>query len=95
MLFIGYYCIFWCIGQCYVVCEMSPEFIGEMVDKLLHEGENVHIVGGGGQHQLAVAEGIGDGLRHVAAGQLAAWLHLQDKGDRRQLPVRSFLHMLL
>ena len=41
-----------------------------MFDKFPHEGENVVVVGGGGQNQLAVPEGVCHRLGHVAAGQV-------------------------
>ena len=44
--------------------------LGQVMDILLHEGEDVGIIGGGGQHQLAVTEGILHSLCHVAAGQV-------------------------
>ena len=47
-----------------------------MVDELAHEGEDAGVVGGGGQNQLVVAEGVLHGLGHVAAGQIV-------DGDRR------------
>ena len=40
------------------------------MNEFLHEGEDVGIVGGGGQHQLAVAEGILYSLGHVAPGKV-------------------------
>ena len=42
----------------------------QMMDEFLHEGEDIGIVGGGGQHQLAVAEGVLHSLGHIAAGQI-------------------------
>ena len=44
--------------------------LGQVVDELLHEGEHIGVIGGGGQNQLAVAEGIRHGLGHVAPGQI-------------------------
>ena len=41
-----------------------------MRDEFAHEGENVGVVGRGGEHQLVVAEGGGDRLRHVAAREI-------------------------
>ena len=40
------------------------------MNEFLHEGEDVGIVGGGGQHQLSVTEGILHGLGHVAPGKV-------------------------
>ena len=37
-----------------------------MMNEFLHEGEDVGIVGGGGQHQLSVTESVLNGLGHVA-----------------------------
>ena len=44
--------------------------LGQVMDKFLHEGEDVSVVGGGGQNQLAIAEGILHCFGHVAAGQI-------------------------
>ena len=44
--------------------------LGEVVDELPHEGENVGVVGSGGQHQLAVTEGILHALGHIRAGEV-------------------------
>ena len=41
-----------------------------MVDELPHEGVDVRVVGGGGEDQLPVAEGVTDGQGHVRAGQV-------------------------
>ena len=41
-----------------------------MMNEFLHEGEDVGIVGGGGQHQLAVPESVLHGLGHVAPGEV-------------------------
>ncbi len=41
-----------------------------MLDKGAHEGEHIGVVGGGGQHQLSVAECVCHSLRHVAPGQI-------------------------
>ena len=42
--------------------------LGEMVDELPHEGVDVRVIGGGGQDQLPVAKGVGDGQGHVGPG---------------------------
>ncbi len=42
----------------------------QVIDVFPHEGEDVRIVGGGGQNQSAVAEGILHGFRHVVSGQV-------------------------
>ena len=44
--------------------------LGQVVDKLLHEGEDICVISGGSQHQLAVAESIGHSLGHIAPGQV-------------------------
>ena len=44
--------------------------IGKMVDEFLHEGENICVIGGGRQYQLAVAERILHSFCHIAAGQV-------------------------
>ena len=41
-----------------------------MIDKLSHERIDIRIVGGSGQHQLAVLEGSRYGLRHIASGKI-------------------------
>ena len=38
--------------------------------ELPHEGEYLRVIGGGGQHQLVIAEGVLHGLGHVRAGQV-------------------------
>ena len=42
----------------------------QMVNKLLHKGEQFCIVGCGGQHQLIVAEGILHSLCHILSGKV-------------------------
>ena len=44
--------------------------LSQMVDEFLHEGEYVGVIGGGGQHQLAVTEGILHSLGHIGPGQV-------------------------
>ena len=44
--------------------------LGEVVDELPHEGVDVRVIGGGSQHQLPVAEGVGDGQGHIGPGQV-------------------------
>lgn len=41
-----------------------------MVDKVLHMRENRRIIGRCGEHELAVTERIGNGLCHIAAGEV-------------------------
>ena len=47
--------------------------LGQMVDELAHEGEDVSVVGGGCQHQLAVTEGVRHSLCHVASGKVVQY----------------------
>ena len=42
--------------------------VGEVMDKFLHKGENVRVVGSGSQNQLTVTEGIFHSLCHITAG---------------------------
>ena len=44
--------------------------LGQVVKEDAHEGEDVCVVGGGCQHQLAVAEGVLHRFCHVTAGQI-------------------------
>ena len=44
--------------------------LNQMVDKLAHEGENLGVVGGGGQHHAAIAEGVLHALKHILAGKI-------------------------
>ena len=41
-----------------------------MVEEILHEGHDPGVIGGGRQDDLAVAEGVLQGLGHVAAGEI-------------------------
>ena len=40
------------------------------MDKLLHKGEHIGVVGGGGQDQTVIAEGIRHSLGHIVPGQI-------------------------
>ena len=44
--------------------------LNQMIDKIAHKGEDIGIVGGGCQHDLAVTEGIAHGLGEIAAGKV-------------------------
>ena len=41
-----------------------------MIDEFPHKGEDLRVVGGGRQYQLAVTEGILHRFRHVASGKI-------------------------
>lgn len=42
----------------------------EVVEEVLHKGHDAGVIGGGRQHDLSVAEGVLQGLGHVAAGKI-------------------------
>lgn len=42
----------------------------EAIDKLLHLGKHVRVVGDGGQHDVARAEGVGQHVARIGHGQV-------------------------
>ena len=44
--------------------------LGQVMDEFLHEGEHIGVIGGGSQHQLAVAEGVLHSGGHIGPGQI-------------------------
>ena len=53
--------------------------LGEVVDKGAHKGEDVGVIGGGGEHELAVAEGVCHGGMQIRTGEVVG----DDGGGRR------------